>query len=263
MYTRAYNGKFLDPIPPAFVPPDVSEASRWVSGKPWFMDPDQKYILRITNYSSHFLSVNTQFADATEIKTWRDLLNPKYKAKVSAPDPTISGAGWPPINYLMKQLGEDYISGLYKDNQVGVSRDARQISDWLARGQYPLSIGTGTAEIEALKKDGFPIVVLHDLPDAPGTLSAGFGLIGLVNQAPHPNAAKLFVNWIAGKDGGEVYNKAQVTVSARTDVQNIWAPDYIIPTPGVNYFDTYDWDWTVNGFNPEALEKIKRLTGVA
>ncbi len=101
---------------------------------------------------------------------------------------------------------------------------------------------------------------MKDLPDAPGTVSAGFGLIGLVNKAPHPNAAKLFLNWIAMKEGSEVYNKSQVTVSNRTDVNNEWVPDYMLPTPGVDYFDSYDWQWTLDGFSPDELEKMKRLT---
>jgi iron(III) transport system substrate-binding protein len=260
MYTRAYGGKLLDPIPPVLINPEASDGSKWKAGKLWFMDPDNQYILRITNNASHNLTLNTEFVDPTPIKQWKDLLKPEYKGKICAHDPTVSGAGWPPAAYLMKELGEDYIRQLYQGQELGITRDDRQMSDWLARGTYPISISAGSNEVEMLKNDGFKILVIKDLPDAPGTVSAGFGLIGLVNKAPHPNAAKLFVNWIAMKEGGEVYNRAQVTNSNRTDVNNDWAPDYTKPTPGVNYFDSYDWQWTLDGFKPEELEKMKRLT---
>jgi iron(III) transport system substrate-binding protein len=260
MYTRAYGNKILDPIPPALVHPEASDGGKWTTGKLWFMDPENQYVLRITNNASHSITVNTEYIDPSQIKLWKDLLSPQYKGKITAHDPTVSGAGWPPAAYLMKMLGEDYIRQLYQGQEIAITRDDRQMSDWIARGTYPISISAGSNEVELLKKDGFKITVLKDLPDAPGTVSAGFGLIGLVNRAPHPNAAKLFVNWISMKEGGEVYNKAQVTVSNRTDVNSDWVPDYMRPTPGVDYFDSYDWQWTLDGFKPEELEKMKRLT---
>ncbi|MFN0074526.1 MAG: extracellular solute-binding protein [Chloroflexota bacterium] len=260
IYTRAYSMKMLDPIPPAIINPEASDPTKWKAGKLWFMDPDNQYILRITNYSSHTLAVNSDQIDPSGIKAWKDLLDPKYKGKISAHDPTVSGAGWPPAAYLLSKLGDEYIRSLYQGQDVGITRDERQISDWLARGTYPISIGIGSNEVETLKKDGFKIHVIKDLPDAPGTVSAGFGLIGLVNRAPNPNAAKLFLNWIAMKEGAELFNQAQVVVSARSDVDSKWAPDYLLPTPGVDYFDSYGWDWTINGFKPEELERMKRLT---
>lgn len=260
IYTRAYSLKMLDPIPPALVNPEASDPTKWKAGKVWFMDPENQYILRLTNYSSHTLVVNEDGADPNAIKAWRDLLDPKYKGKIAAMDPTVSGAGWPPAAYLRKMLGDEYIQQLYQGQEVAITRDERQMSDWVARSTYPISIGIGSNEVEALRKDGFKVRVLKDLPDAPGTVSAGFGLIGLVNKAANPNAAKLFVNWIAMKEGSELFNRAQVVVSARSDVDSSWAPDYLIPTPGVQYFDSYDWQWTLDGFKPEELERMKRLT---
>jgi hypothetical protein len=49
-------------------------------------------------------------------------------------------------------------------------------------------------------------------------------------------------------------------VSARNDVDASGVPDYLIPTPGVEYFDSYDWQWTLDGFKPEELERMKQLT---
>ena len=92
-------------------------------------------------------------------------------------------------------------------------------------------------------------------------LSSSVGHIALLNRAPHPNAARLFLNWIAMKEGNEVYNRAQVGVSTRTDVDNAWAPDYIIPKPGEEYVDAYEWEWMNQSRSPEHLEQLKRITG--
>ena len=118
----------------------------------------------------------------------------------------------------------------------------------------------GSRDIEALRKEGFPIeVALSGRPDAPSYLTAGFGLAVLVKQAPHPNAAKLLVNWLAMKEGQEVWNRTQRIVSARTDLDNTWAPEYIIPKPGVPYVDTYDWDRTLTKRGPDQVERLKQL----
>ncbi len=262
LYTVAYPEKMLDPIPPVLVHPEVLDSSKWIKGRLWFMDPEQQYIVRLANYSSLFLVVNPDFVNPDAIKGYSDLLDPKYKGKVSAWDPIQPGTGWNTANYLLRVLGEDFIRRFFREQQPGISTDGRQLSDWLARGQYPISIGLGSDEIERLRKDGFRVHVVRDIRDAPGYITAGFGLLALVNNAPRPNAAKLFVNWMLMKEGNEVFCRNQVVVSTRTDVDNSWAPDYIVPKPGVDYFDTYDWDFTVSSRRPEEVERLRRLTGL-
>ena len=63
------------------------------------------------------------------------------------------------------------------------------------------------------------------------------------------------------RDGNEVFTRAEGIVSTRTDVDNSWAPADNIPQPGVDYFDTYGWEYTLNEFTPEKLAQIRRLTG--
>jgi iron(III) transport system substrate-binding protein len=259
LYTQAYPEKMLDPVRPLLFTPETTEGSNWRRGSLWFMDPDDQYILRLSNQLSLQIAVNTQFMQPSEIVSWKTLLEPKYKGKISVYDPTVSGPGSATGSYILQSLGDDFFRALYRDQDPGISREERQLSDWLARGQYPITLGLGAADLEPLKSDGFPIVVVRDLPEAAGTVSAGFGLVAAINKPAHPNAAKLFVNWMAGKEGSEVYNKAQVTVSNRTDIDSAWAPDYNVPKTGVNYFDIYGWEFTNSERNPDALDRIKRL----
>jgi iron(III) transport system substrate-binding protein len=259
LYTQAYPDKILDPIRPVLFHPEVIDPKKWSRGSLWFADPEDQYILRLTNQLTLQIAVNTQFMNPTEITSWKTLLEPKYKGKISVYDPTVSGPGSSTSSYIIETMGEEYFRTLFRDQDPGISREERQLSDWLARGQYPVTLGLSASELEPLKKDGFPIIVVRDLPEAAGTVSAGFGMVALINKAPHPNAAKLFVNWIASQEGSEAYNKAQVTVSNRTDVSNSWAPDYSVPKPGVQYFDSYSWEFTSRERSPESLEKIKRL----
>jgi iron(III) transport system substrate-binding protein len=260
-YTDAYPDKMLAPIPPVLIHPEATDPSKWIKGAPWYMDPDGQYILRITNSASLNLTTNSDYVRPDEITGFHDLLKPIYRDKISVYDPIRPGTGWNTANYLQRVFGDEYIKALFQDQQPGVSNENRVLADWMARGRYPISLGLGSDEIERLKKDGFPIVARRDFSDAVGIVTALFGLVMLLEPSPHPNAARLFVNWIATKEGNEVYNRAQLSVSTRTDVDNSWAPDYTIPAPGVNYFDTYDWDFTVNARAPEEVDKLRRLTG--
>ncbi|MFN0074525.1 MAG: ABC transporter substrate-binding protein [Chloroflexota bacterium] len=259
LYTQAYPEKMIDPIRPQLFTPEATEGSNWQRGNLWFMDPEDQYLLRLSNQVTLVLSINTQLVQPSEITSWKSLLEPKFKGKISVYDPTVSGPGSANGSYIIEALGDQYFQALYRDQEPGVSREERQLSDWLARGQYPITLGLNAAELEPLKSDGFPVHVVRGLPEAAGTVSAGFGLLALINKPAHPNAAKLFINWMAGKEGGETYNKAQVSVSNRTDIDSSWVPDYSIPQAGVNYFDIYSWEFTSRERSPEALDRIKRL----
>jgi iron(III) transport system substrate-binding protein len=262
LYTHAHPDKMLAPLAPALVHPEAADPSRWVGGRVWFMDPEQQYILRLSQYLTNEVAVNTQYQRAEEIKTWRDLLDPRYRGKIATGDPGVPGGGSNTAAYLLKTLGEDYVRALYQGQQPGISREMRQIADWLARGTYPIALDLSARDIEPLKADGFPIaVVLRDDPEVPPALAVGFGLGALVDPAPHPSAAKLFLNWIAMPEGQEVWNRTQGSVSVRTDVSSPWAPEYSVPKPGVDYFDSVTWDWTFESRSPAQLEKLKVLTG--
>jgi ABC-type Fe3+ transport system substrate-binding protein len=70
----------------------------------------------------------------------------------------------------------------------------------------------------------------------------------MMNKAPHPNAARVFVNWTASKEGLEIFARASASPTTRNDIDELsFAPPEIIPRPGVKYFDTSAWDFTVTG----------------
>jgi iron(III) transport system substrate-binding protein len=75
----------------------------------------------------------------------------------------------------------------------------------------------------------------------------------LWNQAPHPNAAKVFANWIASKEGVSVYAPIDGSAPVRTDVDaSAWLESSLIPKPGGDYFDVYDYTYVVEQRQPIA-----------
>ena len=252
-----YKEKLLDPLKPALVLPEVVDRTKWKSGKLWFIDPEEQYILRLFNTASSLFFINTRFVPAAELKSVKDLLNPKWRGKISVFDPTDAGTGSNTAAALYVQFGEEFIKNLFVDQKPVFSRDKRQMEDWLARGTYPISFGARGDEADRLQKEGFPILKPL-LPDAMDMLTGASGLLALMNRAPHPNAAHIFLNWLASKEGAEIFSRSQLHATTRNDVDESFLPAEVIPRPGIKYFDTYDWEFT-NTTKDKVRTHLKKL----
>jgi iron(III) transport system substrate-binding protein len=239
-----YGEKMLQPLKPALQLPEVMDGKKWKKGSLWFTDPEGGYILRLANSVTTMFHINTKEVKPGELSSVKDLLDPKWKGRIALQDPTISGSGSNQAAHLYYQHGEDFVKRLYVDQQPMISRDTRQITDGLARGTYPITLGAEDADVVRLKSEGLPLAILENLSDLYGQVSASFGQVAIFDRAPRPNAAKVFVNWIASKEGSEVFNRAMGTVPTRNDIDESFLPPQIIPREGVQYFDTYDWEFT-------------------
>jgi ABC-type Fe3+ transport system substrate-binding protein len=70
-------------------------------------------------------------------------------------------------------------------------------------------------------KAGLPVKPLPELKEGSYT-SCGSGAFSIVQNPPHPNATKLFVNWLLSKEGQELYGKAMGQATRRLDVETKW-----------------------------------------
>jgi ABC-type Fe3+ transport system substrate-binding protein len=260
MYSSFYGDKLIEPMKPLLINPEAINPSSWFVGHPWFMDPEQQSILRIASGLSSFNVVNSTMVKPSELGSWDDWLKPQYKGKISSFDPTINGAGGQHAAYIEYRKGPDFIKQLYAGQQVTFTQDMRQFADWVGQGKYPIGLGMSIVNIESLKKDGFPVEILPSYPETPGYITGGSGLMAVLKNPPHPNAAQLFVNWMAMDRGQSVYDKAVQLISPRTTVKSDWAPDYAVPKPGVDYTDTYSWDYT-NTTYPQAFKAVRQALG--
>jgi iron(III) transport system substrate-binding protein len=246
MSTILHAEKMIDPIKPLLILPDVVDGSKWKSGKLDFIDPEQQYVLRIANTVTPLFHINTREVKASEFRSSKDLLDPKWRGKLAFMDPTVPGTGSNHAAQLYVQLGEDYVKRLYIDQKPLLTRDTRQLTDWLARGNPPIVTGAEDEPVEALRREGLPLQAIYSLPDVPATVTAGFGLVAMLKNAPHPNASKIFVNWIASKEGQETFGRALGVAPNRTDIDaTSFLPRDMVPRADMKYFDTYDWEFTV------------------
>jgi iron(III) transport system substrate-binding protein len=257
IFTVMFREKMLAPLKPELILPEVTDGSKWKRGSLWFPDPEQRYVLRLFNTVREAFMINTQEVKRQDLRYIRDLLGPKWTGKISSLDPTLAGTGGNQAALLYTLFGEDFIKKLFIDQKPMITRERRQLTDWLLRGTYPISFGPEDGEIERLRAEGLPVMTIYGLEDMPGTISGGDQL-GLVDRAPHPNAARVFVNWMASKEGSEIYGRALKMVPTRNDIDESFVPPEVIPQPGAKYFDVYDYDFTVTT-KEEARRRVKDI----
>ena len=258
MVWELYPEKFIDPLKPVLLLPEVTDGSKWKKRRVPFVDPEEKFVVQPFSSVSEILFINTDYAKREEVRSARDLLNAKWRGKISTDDPTVTGSGLTRASIFYSQLGEDFVKKLYVDQNPVRSRDRRQYIDWLARGTYPICLSCREYDMRALLKEGFPLLEIFELSDIRTWVAPGPWNIALADKAPHANAAAVFANWMLSKEGLEIYSRGAGSATMRNDVDEFFLRREIIPRPGVNYFDTGDWKWTATG-RVEAKERLTKL----
>jgi ABC-type Fe3+ transport system substrate-binding protein len=178
-----------------------------------------------------------------EFKSYWDLVAPKWKSKIVATDPRSRGMDTPVLFfYYHSNLGPEFIKKLYGDMDVTIARDYRQPIDWLAVGKFALCIPCVSDEMDKAVRQGLPVGQMLDLKEG-GTVSSSGGTLSLMNQAPHPNAAKIFINWLLSREGQMQVQKGRKdrtrtgSNSLRIDITKDDVPEVNLRKDGVEYFD--------------------------
>jgi iron(III) transport system substrate-binding protein len=227
-------GGALDPVRPALMLPDVLDDSKWVGGvDAVYSDVERQYMFGHRVEVAPLVQVNRDVVPEAELTRVEDLVDPKWKGRMSWQDPSVAGAGSADAAHILVVAGEDWLRRLLSQDIV-ITRDQRQQVDWLVRGRYPIGISASVEALQAYRREGLGQNVRPLAPES--DMGRRFSLsmgIGLFNNAPHPNAAKVFLNWALTKEGQALWvqhlgNQA----SRRVDVLG---PPEIAPDPNVRY----------------------------
>ncbi|HEV8725136.1 MAG TPA: extracellular solute-binding protein [Candidatus Binatia bacterium] len=250
--TSFYKAKALDPIGPALTLAEVKDVSKWLDGKHHYNDIDNQYVFVYAAFPLHLLGYNQKLVDPKTLTSYWDLLDPKWKGKITIKDPKEPG-GQSPLLYLYHnpQLGPDYLKKLFGVAGLTLVRDDRQQTDWLAAGKFPITLTSKATEVEEAKSQGLPVDVLdaHAFKKEGVGLEAGGTMLALVNKAPHPNAAKVLINWFLSREGQMAIQKTGVNEpgqnSLREDIPKEHLPTSLQRQKGVKYIRLWGaevWD---------------------
>src|SRR5882757_9351573 len=105
--------RVLDPLEANLILPEVKDLKLWRNGALEFLDPGRQ-LLVMSPYQRGTLFVNSTLANPKEFKSYKDLLDPKWKGKIVADDPRKSGPGQATFTFffLHPELGAKFIRAL-------------------------------------------------------------------------------------------------------------------------------------------------------
>lgn len=234
-------GGVLDPITPLLLLPEVLDQSKWWRGRHIYGDDERKHIFSYSGAPLYYFHYNTNLVNPQEFKSYWDFLSPKWKGKIVIAEP-LTGGTQEPLQFLYnnREIGPEFVKRFLTEMDVTVSRDIRQMVDWVAQEKQAISAlqNADRLGIWEAKKQGLPVSAFAtDRFKEGGLVGSGGGNIMLINRAPHPNAARVFINWLLSRDGQIAYQKfvPPGRNSLRIDIPKDDVPEHARIVPGANY----------------------------
>jgi iron(III) transport system substrate-binding protein len=191
----------------------------------WRLDPatatpeDRDWLFINMPLRPSFFINNNLVRPGEEPKSYQDLLLPKWKGKIALQTPWTGGTGSGWFRATYKKLGLDYMRALAK--QVVLVPNVNDSVDTVVRGQYPIGIASSPERGRKLVLEGAPVRYVQPKEGAHMAVQG----IQLITNAPHPNAAKLYLHWFYTKEGQSIYAPKTLAISVRKDTPQ----DYLIP----------------------------------
>lgn len=156
-------------------------------------------------------------------KTWDELAEPKWKGKIEMWDPASSGTALLFLDAALlraiqrgqgEEAGWDYLKAFWR-NMKGYTRDGKPAFS-VARGEVEIGIHFEHQLLEFLEEQSAGLDLQNEQenirwvlpPDSPITVDP----IALVKGAPHPEEAKLFIDFVVGKEGQAIVNQLFFTI---------------------------------------------------
>jgi iron(III) transport system substrate-binding protein len=199
----------LVPFAPLLIHPEVVDTSGWYLGRHWYGDKESKYVFishvqQETQYEVWYNTAKIKEAEIATLKKQTDFFDPRWRGKIGGQG-MGDGSGLRTMvdSYFEPDRGIEWIRTYLLNAGVTFSDDRRILETWLVGGRFPLqAVPASSSELRLLAQKGLPIKQIW-LPKQAGYIRAGGSgcCVSVFANAPHPNAAKLFVNWLLSKEG--------------------------------------------------------------
>jgi iron(III) transport system substrate-binding protein len=152
------------------------------------------------------------------------------------------------IDYQYKgwldEFGSDFLNNLAKNKATTYGSNA-PAAQALASGEIDYLIGTTPATLIKLKEDGAPVDMVVPDRGAVGVLYNA----AVLRNAPNPNAAQVFTNWLMSKDGASRLVKSHAPAATPVKVEGslTWGE---ITTPGTDWTTERNHEWIDKEWRP-------------
>jgi ABC-type Fe3+ transport system substrate-binding protein len=251
----------LLPIASLLIHPEVTDTDLWYEGKHWWSDADQQYMF---SYAAEVVNppmtivYNKDTVNPDDITSVWDLLDPKWSI-VSAPPTFASGQTSYFEQWIHPDIGPEWVEQFLLADHVTFSIDTRTSVDGIAGGKFDMSVmgANVSGEVEALLEQGTDlglIVMSKELKEGGRLTGTGSSRnVEAMEGAPHPAAAKLFLNWLLSREGQTAFLARFDGIPSQTlridDIPFGKTLEAERRTPGVTY--------TFTSADPELIAQIE------
>ena len=161
------------------------------------------------------IAYNSKIVPAAEApRTWKDLLDPKWKGKLVTAHPGYSGVIATHVLALVHLHGWDYFKQLAQNKPMLV-QSAVDPSGVVASGERPIAADGGDYTFYQAKKKGNPVEIVFPKEGVPLVVSPS----AITSFAPHPSAARLFTDFIFSRELQQVLADSEGLYTGHPDVK--------------------------------------------
>jgi len=200
-----------------------------------YKDPQGAWTSTYTNYAA--FGYNTRAVPKSGMpKSYQDLLKPEWKGQIG-----MDSRAYEWFGTMLKAMGEEqglaYMRELAKQTQLRSGRTL--LAQLVAAGEFGGALTAYSQTFEVLKPSGAPVDWVYLNP-----VFANIHPTGIAANAPHPNAARLFIDFVLSKRGQELV-RGMNRIPDRVDVKPVQArliegiTPAFAPTEVLENFDRY------------------------
>lgn len=196
------------------------------------------------------IAYNNKLVSATDApKTWKDVLDPKWKGKLIAADPGASGTGLMAFYYWEKTFGLDFIRQLAQNAPMVVGSTA-PAANAVAAGERPVAAMMDSWEVVMRVHKDLPIAINFPKEGVPVAPSP----VAVVAGSPNPNAAQLLMHYMISKEGQQVIMDDVGAYSGRPDMPPLKN------MPKLTDLKLVDIDWVaLQGAQSQAVDTYSKI----
>lgn len=210
-----------------------TDLSKWVDGTiPW--DNSGHTSIGFLSQSGQYFYVDTTKASLDDIKSYRDLLDPKWRGHILlADDPRTDGTANAVVSLFLesKGLGESFVRQFLTTQKPTFAESDEEADKDIKAANFTMCVCNNSQGTELLKEHpNFKKLDPHKVAEGTSTTSS-FANVAVPARVSHPNAAKLYLNWLLSAETGLAASKATGLPSARTDVPRDFLAAQSIPDP--------------------------------
>ena len=246
MVSVAAPAGMLQPFEPFLILPEVKDVNQWRDKDYIYGDPTHM-VFTHTHEVSFSAYRNVDVVPEVKTDNLDALLDPKFKGKVIMRDASQPNAGAWALAPLYKAKGGDFVAKLLKNQEARVVENPQQLDTAIIRGGAAIALGMeGSSYSQCIKDSGCKNIQ----PVAHLAAASSRGL-SVFKNAPHPEATKVFVNWLLSKEGQTLFVKEWGAynetggVSMRKDVEPF--PAHKRDLPDFSEASQYVWVATDDG----------------